>query len=400
MSEFIITSYKRLFEVRIMHHYFLDDGAEDYCRPKNPIEPQADYDAKLLKREKNLRRYDIRKVLRIRPTPGTDVLLGRLRGVFRQTATGFFVAVPPTATVPGTARFDFVVAVEDGNFFQYTGLPFFKNEPGKVTRNQKIVEVRHDNKVYRYKPNVFVFGNKHGASRKTKANLPADDWFFLNNEIPTYNATDLYLAEWLVRHDNSVYRAMRDKPVIAPAPMDVANNELLKNWQHLSFWWLPTTNAITPFDAGKLPPYVNQGDIPDIVPLEVGVPGVPAKGILLTDELPDDILALVQIEAMPPRAEFQLLTGGQLRTPHPVFDLHFKNRAAYWRFFSKNNKKYDVLLFNPPRGLTAFGNAMISVNNAITNPKKPYPVAIEMDANPAGDLLRMLANVPQITDTV
>lgn len=398
MPEFIITSYKRLFEVRIMHHYFLDDGAEDYYTPKNPLETQAAYDAKLLERDKRIRRYDLRKVLHIRPTTSTEVLLGRLRGVFRQTATGFLIAVPPTTSVPNTARFDFVVTVEDGNFFLYTGLPFFKNEPGKVARNQKIVDVRHDKQVLRYKPNVFVFGNTFGTSRKTRVNQP-DDWFFLNHEIPAYGANMPLLAEWLVRHNNSVYRAMRDNPVMPPSPMDVANNELLKNWQHLSFWPSLTNNVVAPFDAGKLPPYVNQDDIPDITP-PPGVTGAPAKGILLTGDLPDDIFALIQIEAMPPRAEFQLLAGGQLRTPHPVFDLHFKNRATYWRFFSKNNKKYAELPFSPPRGLTAFGNAMFSVNNAMPNPKKPYPVAIEIDANPAGDLLKMFANVPQITEAV
>ncbi len=398
MPEFIITSYKRLFEVRIMHHYFLDDGAEDYYTPKNPLETQAAYDTKLLEREKRFRLYDIRKVLKIQPTPDTDILINRLRAVFRQTATGFFLAVPPTTTVPTSARFDFVITIEDSNFFLYTGLPFFRNAPGKVARNQKIVEIRHDQQVFRYKPNVFVFSNTFGTSRKTRINQP-DDWFFLNHEISAYKPATTLLAEWLVRQGNSLYRAMRDNPVMPPSPMDVSNNELLKNWQHLSFWPALTNSVVTEFDAGKLPPYVNQNDIPDIVP-PPGATGVPAKGILLTDDLPDDIFAQIQIEAMPARPEFQLLAGGQLRTPHPVFHLHFKNRALYWRYFSKNNKKYAELPFSPPRGLTAFGNAMFSVNNAMTNPKKPWPIALDMDVGATGDLLKMFANVPQITDAV
>jgi hypothetical protein len=389
MSEFIITGYQRLVEVQIVHHYFLDDGAEDFHTPKSLSETQAIFDIKKLEREKRWNLYDLRKVLGIQPTPNTKALLGRLQGVFRQTATGFLVALPKATVVPASARFDFIVTVLDSNFFQYTGLPFYKNDQGKVGRNQKIVEIRHNNEVYRYKPNVFVFGNKQGTSRKTAANKP-DNLFFLNNDIPTYNAGTSYLAEWLVLHNNSVYRAICDKP------MHIANDTLLKNWQHLSHWPTPTSSVITPFDVGELPPYVNQSDIPDIVP-PPGATGVPAKGILLTDDLPDDIFALIRIEAMPTKPDFQLLAGGQLRVPHPIFKVHFKNRAAYWRYFSKIQKKYAELAFSPPPlGLTAFGNAMMnSVNHSMVNPKKPYPVAIEVETSTTGDLLKMYANVPQ-----
>jgi hypothetical protein len=391
MAEFIITGYKRLVEVRIVQHYFLDDGADDFQAPFNPNDSTQVRALKLQGREKRWNRYDLRPVLRIKPTAATDVLIKRLNGVFRQTATGFLVAVPPATVVPASARFDFVVTVEDSNFFQYTGLPFYKNSADKVFRNQKIVEIRHDGQVYRYKPNVFVFHNNQGtqATIRNPNGSVLQKRFFLTREIPDYDVAATYLTESLVKRNNDLFRAMRDKPNAPPSDQ----------WQKINVSAVLTDPADASFTYARLPGYVTQNDIPDIVP-PPGASGVPAKGILLTDDLPDDILALIQIETMPPLADFQLLNGGQLRTPHPVFDIHFKNRATYWRYFSKIQNKYTELPFSPPRGLTAFGNAMNTVNNGLTNPKKPYPVAIEVDTNATGDVLKMYANVSQLTDIV
>lgn len=391
MTEFIITGYKRLVEVRIVQHYFLDDGADDFQAPFNPNDSTQVRALKLQGREKRWNRYDLRKVLCIKPTAATDLLIKRLNGVYRQTATGFLVAVPPATVVPASARFDFVVTVEDSNFFQYTGLPFYKNSSDKVFRNQKIVEIRHNDQVYRYKPNVFVFHNNQGtqATIRNPNGSVLQKRFFLTKEIPDYDATATYLTESLVKRNNDLFRAMRDKPNAPPSDQ----------WQKINVSAVLSDPADPSFTYARLPGYVTQNDIPDIVP-PPGATGVPAKGILLTDDLPDNILALIQIETMPPLADFQLLNGGQLRTPHPVFDIHFKNRATYWRYFSKIQNKYTELPFSPPRGLTVFGNAMNTVNNGLTNPKKPYPVAIEVDTNATGDVLKMYANVSQLTDIV
>ncbi len=391
MAEFIITGYKRLFEVHIVQHYFLDDGMDDFQAPFILNDSPEVRNAKLQKREKNWGLYDIRKVLRVTPTPKTEIQIGKLGGIFRLTATGFLIAVPATASVPSSARFDFAMTVTDSNFYQYTGLPFFKNSPDKIARNQKIVEVRHDQKAYRFKTNVFVFSNNHGGQstiRNPMGSVPFRR-FFLTREISEYLGTETYLAESVVRHNDALFRAMRDKPGAPPSTQ----------WQKLNISAVITDPDDPAYIYSKLPGYVTQNDIPDITALP-GVAGVPAKGIELTEDLPNEIFALIQMEAMPPLADFQLLSGGQLREPHPVFYIHFKNRATYWRYFSKNQKKYLELPASPPRNLTAFGNAMTTVNSGMPKPRKPYPIVVEVFPNAGGDLLKMYTNVQQTTSLV
>lgn len=400
MAEFIKTGYKRLFEVRLLHHYFLDEGAEDFMMILS-VSYNANLAAKTAKlsgRERRLAAYDGRKIFRITPTPDCAKQIGILKGVFRQTALGFLVAVPPETLVPQEVRFDFSVSVEDSDFFQYTCLPFFKNAPDGLARNQKIVEIRHEGKAYRYKPNVFVFRNNRPgnevATREQEVPVALPKRYYLTKEIPTFDANTTYLAESFVKTpDNNLYRALRDKPSAPPSD----------HWQQLNVYVNPSDTKQPPLTVARFPAYVTQADIPDIVPLP-GMTGVPAKGIQLTDELPDDMVALVQIHATALVPDFSLQDNGQWRPSHRVFDIHFKNRATYWRFFSKSTQQYKEPPFSMPRALTLYGNAM-SPENLVSGgplafpPQKPYPPAFKIESS-GSDLLKMYSNITQLTDIV
>jgi len=399
MAEIIRIGYKRLFEVRILHHYFLDDGAEDFSGPFN-TQDDAVKAKKRTERDRRIARYDIRKVLKVAPIPATVEQIRQLNGVFRQTAFGFIVAVPPATVVPANARFDFAVTVEDGNFFQYTALPFFKNKPNESARDQKIVELIVDKKVYRYKPNVFVFSNENGTTRTLTGlqvgptNTPQKR-FYLSKEIPDFVPNTALLAEYLVKKDNALFRAMNDQP--QPQPVLNIGMQSSTNWHELT---LPIPPPIEPaFTFNRLPAYVNQEDIPSITPLP-GAVGTPPKGILLTEDLPDGIIALIKMETTPvlPPAiapDFQLLSGGQLRNPHPVFDLHFKNRSTFWRYYNKNNSRFEELPFSFPRALTAFGNSALNsnANNGNQNAKKPSPLFVNIQTSPAGNLTKLYSDI-------
>lgn len=397
MAEFIKTGYKRLFEVRLLHHYFLDEGPEDFMAPlsvafnTNPAAKAA----KISGRERRLAAYDGRKIFKITPTPRCAKEIRALNGVFRQTALGLLVAVPPETTVPQDAQFDFSVTVQSSDFFQYTCLPFFKNTPSGLARNQKIVEVLHEGKTYRYKPNVFVFRNNHStnevATRGSKTALPR---YYLTKEIPTFDPNKTYLAESFVKSaDDDLYRTVCDEPSALP----------FDHWQQLNIYVNASDTPLTKLTFEDFPAYVTQADIPDIIPLP-GMVGAPSKGILLTDELPDDILALVQIHATPPHEAFRLHDKGQWRPSHRVFDVHFKNRATYWRFFSKKDQQYKEPPFSAPRALTFYGNAMspeflVSGSGSFL-PQKPYPPAFVLEKRRIDNKFIMYSNITQLTDIV
>ena len=378
MAELIRNGYKRLFEVKILHHYFLDDGVDDFQSPFNPNDSTAVREQKRSSREKKWNVYDIRRVLSITPSVSTEALITRLGGQFRQTATGFLVAIPDSAAIPANARFDFALMVEDGNFYQYTALPFYKNEANKAGRTQKIVELVYQGTVFRYKPNVFVWTNQNGTVRLANPAVPQKR-FYLTKEIPDFVPGATYLAEALVKKDDNLYRAMNDKPQPATPPS--------ANWHKLNVPPKITDPADPSFTYARLPAYVNQEDIPVIVPL-AGSTGTPERGILLTGDVPESVFALIRIDAMPAGVdtEFQLLSGGQIKSPHPVFEIHFKNRATIWRYYDTNQKKFLDAPFNQPRGFTYFGNAG-------GTEKKPYPVFASLQTDAAGNLTKLYSDV-------
>lgn len=98
MAEQIVNGYKRLFEVRLLHHYWLDEGATLF----DAIPDTA-------KKERRLLNYDVRPFLSVVPTAATEQRLKGLRCVFRATALGLVVAVRAAVEIPDDTVFDFVV---------------------------------------------------------------------------------------------------------------------------------------------------------------------------------------------------------------------------------------------------------------------------------------------------
>src|SRR5215510_8173846 len=89
MPESVATRYQQLFEIQVLHHYWLDDGATIYDLINVP-ERKARY----------LQEYDRRTFLNIVPTVTTDKFLKGFGGVYKNTALGCVVAVPKAKVLP------------------------------------------------------------------------------------------------------------------------------------------------------------------------------------------------------------------------------------------------------------------------------------------------------------
>ncbi|QIL74977.1 hypothetical protein [Hymenobacter sp. HDW8] len=76
MAERIVSGYQRLFEVRLLHHYWLDEGQTVF-----DALPEAE-------RLQRLLTYDVRSFIPFAPTPATAKALQGLGGVFKSTALG------------------------------------------------------------------------------------------------------------------------------------------------------------------------------------------------------------------------------------------------------------------------------------------------------------------------
>lgn len=309
MTERTTTSYNSLLEVRLLHHYWLDDGATVFDKLT------AD------QQDQRLLTYDVRPILGVVPTASTQTLLANLRCVFVPTGLGFMVGAPNGVAIAADTSLFFIVSVKDGNVFEYTAL---------TLRSQAIVSAFNPNDnspgrtVYRYKENVPVLSNMTGKAHGAGPNAT----LFLSGGIPPQSGGEP--AEALVLAGAALAQLTGDDP----APIQQIDA-----------------------DANNQPIFVNQADAPVIAP-PAGVVGAPPRGVELTDDVTDDVFALITLTAVPAgNAAFSFVDGaGAAKTPWPVYQVRFKNRSTIWTYLNKQTGAVNSTEA-APLPLTYFGNA-------------------------------------------
>ncbi len=307
MAEQVSHAYRRLFEIRLLHHYWLDEGATVF----DLLADEAKKDARLLA-------YDARPFLNIAPTAATASAFNGVGGLFKETGLGCIVAVPGNAVIPPDTALEFIVTVQNQDLQNYTALSL---------RSRRIYELFHqpENKTYRYKENVPVLSNLSGTSRGAGSTRA----LFLSKEIPAPAADDQ--VESLVLSSGALVQLTGDQPGAA-------------------------TQIVGPV-ATDLPVFVHQGEVPAIVP-PAGLSAAPARGILLNDDTPDTVFVLIRVAAVRADAdEFSIIDGGgHAKVPHPVFHVRFKNRSTIRRYVNKTTRAV-ISTEAVPLPLTRFGNA-------------------------------------------
>jgi len=317
MTETLNSLYKPLFEVRLLHHYWLDEDVTVF-------DLISDADQK----NQRLLRYDRRSFLTAAPTPATAQRLKGLGCIYKDSAMGFIVALPGTKVIPADALFEFVITVTNSDFFNYTAL---------TLPAQKIAEFYYppEASVYRYKANVPLLSNLTGVSR----GLGNNKSLFLSSKYPGRSPGDK-IESLVISPGGALAQLTSD----APNPM----------YQQL--------NA----QASNLPVFVHQNDVPAIVP-PLGLVGAPQRGIRLSDDIPDNVFALIRLS--PLRADdnsFSFTDGnGLAKTPYPIFQIRFKNRSTIRRYINKRTGAV-VLTETDPLPLTRFRSPSSDSNPAPT----------------------------------
>lgn len=306
MPETVTTSYRRLFLIRLLHHYWLDQGTTLL----DLISPQK-------KRDERLLSYDVRPVLSLQPTASTAETLRGLGCVYRNTASGCVVGAPESAVIPTDAVFELTLTVSDPAFHNYTAL---------TLPPQKIYEIYYqpEERMYRYKENVPLLFNETGAARGAG---PAKT-LYLSREIPAPAADDK--VESLFLSGGALMQLTGDQPGGGSIQLGP--------------------------QADQLPVFLNQADLPVIVP-PAGLVGAPAKGILLSDDMPDSVYALIRlVPVRPGDDDFSMVDAtGHPKPEGPIFDIRFKSRSTIWQYFNKSSGALISTEANP-LPLTYFGN--------------------------------------------
>jgi len=117
-------TYGLLFEVTLLHNYFLNSGEDIYAGMSAED------------KKKMLQKFDSDSFATITPTVETNTQLKNYKMVFKPTKTGFRIyikvkendEIDPFISVPADLKLDFIISINDYQFENYTDLEFALNQ--------------------------------------------------------------------------------------------------------------------------------------------------------------------------------------------------------------------------------------------------------------------------------
>ena len=131
-------TYDILFEIKIIHHYFLNKGDVNY-------NTMSDVD-----KANMMLKYDAREIFEIVPTEECSKILNAHNCIFKPTSSGILVGLraesnglqppklKPFKSLADDVIFTFLIKIRDNDFMNYTALPFNGNN-GQVFTFQNTI---------------------------------------------------------------------------------------------------------------------------------------------------------------------------------------------------------------------------------------------------------------------
>jgi hypothetical protein len=192
---FILT-YKTLFEVKILHHFFLNK-ADAATNTEKVFDNMT-----LADKTEVLRGYDVRNFIRIEPTATTAALLRKHRCIYKNTPTGILVGLQsktsgaqsfPDFSFADDLHFTFALHFDDAYFTNYTALPLVReNSFCYFLQNRK----SGSDKKY---PSLTQFPNAFAAGTFSSGDIISDNaanptQLFMANKLTTAAAPG---ADWI-----------------------------------------------------------------------------------------------------------------------------------------------------------------------------------------------------------
>lgn len=159
-------TYGLLFEVTLLHNYFLNNGEETFASMTN-----AD-------KEKMQQQFSTDAFTTIAPTLETNTVLKDYKMVFKKTKTGFRVYIKvketdeldPFIKVPVDLNLKFLIKINDYQFENYTNLDFALNQAYLFSNVKPLTEPVS----FEYLPKINdnkLISNAYLVSEETTANL-------------------------------------------------------------------------------------------------------------------------------------------------------------------------------------------------------------------------------------
>lgn len=348
----IITKYYRLFEIRLLHEYFLigEDRLDFYSRSASEREA-------ILQQRVQLGNYKIMDDLVIRPTRQTAQLLKNYRLKFKPTLVGIIVGgegkltesgtIQPFIPLDGDLELNFKIEVSNPLFKNYTLLPLKNNVVGNfLFSNNGQLEQSTSFKSLSQAVPEFQPGNNYVAGELTNLagilNEAVADTDSINHwspisgigyvnendrrnypkmfsHIPT-KGEGIYDFELTNINDKRIHKIQQEVTSSQPIKLDFSRTPIEKSNSQIQMIPLPDgiykLKISTPLDNSE-------------------------KTIFLSDEFKSSDLGMINIRLSVEDQAYGIINSdGELPTnPHSTFEIRFRSRKTFWRYQARNRSK-------------------------------------------------------------
>lgn len=383
MSQILL--YKNLFEVNILHHFFLNKGEQEWDKMS-----QDDKD-------KMLSNYDIREIFDITPTPESTKSLSAHNCIFKKTTSGIFVGIKAKPDQVNTGKFNsfvpladhltfrFLLRLKDLNFMNYTALPLQGNRDKIFVFSNSLNINSNSFLAISAIPPVFKPGNTYlpGDMLSDDVNNPSKLFTAL---VKTANDPTLS-ADWLTENGNATtplsYANVNDSYPVANGfftyTMKVKNAKPIATIKNSAGLTIQPKMEVLPGDFYSLQV--------DLLKYPQGIYSIHIDSddptyhddvtfyLLQGSERP---FALIEIRVKTSQAAYDLFNQGDLLAP--TFEIRFRNRKTHWKYIGKLFDSPYVL--ENPLPLTRYGNI------EIMKPPEPEDTKTVMLPNPSVSLIK------------
>jgi hypothetical protein len=355
----ISVTYHVLFEVKIMHHYFLNRGTVIF--DSMSVADQADV----------MLKYDAREIFEIVPTEECTKILNANHCIFKATSTGIIVGLragsdgqappkfKPFSSLADDLIFTFIVKLRDFDFMNYTALPFTGNS-GQTFVFQNIVS--GGPKKY---PALTAIAPLYEAAKEY---LPGD---MLSNNAN--NPTKLFTALRKTTQNTSTATDWLTEQSAANLPMQYANvndrhpvvrgifSYQVKNADTEPTATVKTAAGITVTPKVTILPgdfrtvQMDMRELPDgfyTVHFESAAPVYSDDVAFYLLQQRENPFGIIRLHAKSDDATYNMLDPQGFMLS-PVFELRFRNRSTHWRYVGKQFN--DASVTAAPLPLTRFG---------------------------------------------
>ena len=366
-------TYKTLFEVKLLHHYFLNKAGDLFDN--------------MTAAEKSivLKGYDLRDFISIEPTADCARVLSRYHLIYKNTPSGLIVGTRanqnagkffPAFSVEDSLRFTFKVYFEDTFFSNYTALPLSKDRAAMYYfQNRKTNSLKKFPHLTQFAA-AFTGGETYSSGEILSDNAAAPTKLFIAKKIST-NAPPH--ADWI--NDDLVvgkplqYATRKDLLPIYTDSIRYNTNETnltltvsIKNRSGDTI----TPKFATVTENDKSVALVDIHFLPeDFYTIKLEDAGKPYSKEFSFYRLsaPSNADALIDIIVKSDDAAFNILAGdGSLL--EPIYELRFKNRSTVWRYLGE---EFTNLPVSGPHPLTKKGLVPVTVANKDGDPIADMP---------------------------